>query len=117
MWSDHSRSSVTLCSAKNSGVVRLSVISQAVALAPFSQNSKGWGSAGLAHEQLTHMKPSGLFCFIRTSGPRSGISSWVNMLASATTDPHPPAALGGPSCSALRDGLLASDDIVATSWE
>ena len=36
------------------GVTRLLVSSQAVALAPFSQNSNGCGFAGLAQEQLTH---------------------------------------------------------------
>jgi hypothetical protein len=41
--------------AKNSGVVVRDVISQAVALAPFSQNSNVCGFAGLAQEQLTHM--------------------------------------------------------------
>jgi hypothetical protein len=30
------------------------------------------GSAGLAQAQLTQAKPSGLFCFNRTSGPRNG---------------------------------------------
>ena len=54
------RSSVSVCCEKKSGVTVLPVISQAVALAPFSQNSKGCGFAGLAQEQLTHMKPSGL---------------------------------------------------------
>jgi hypothetical protein len=44
-----------VCCAKNSGDVFLGVISQAVAFAPFSQNSKVCGSAGFAHEQLTHM--------------------------------------------------------------
>ena len=50
-----------MCSAKNSGPQRRLVISQVVALAPSSQNSKGWGFAGLAHEQLTQAKPFGLF--------------------------------------------------------
>ena len=34
---------MTVCSAKKPSEQRLSVISQAVALAPFSQNSKGFG--------------------------------------------------------------------------
>ena len=45
--------------------------SQAVALAPCSQNSAGCGSAGLAHEQLTQAKPSGLFCLSRMRVPSS----------------------------------------------
>jgi hypothetical protein len=43
---------VTVCCAKKSGVQRCAVISQAVALAPFSQNSKGKGWAGLTQAQL-----------------------------------------------------------------
>ena len=44
----------TLCPAKKSAATVLLVISHAVALAPFSQNSAGCGCAGLAHAQLTH---------------------------------------------------------------
>ena len=39
----------------------LVVISHAVALAPFSQNSNGFAGSGLAYEQLTQAKPRGLF--------------------------------------------------------
>src|SRR6185312_4816662 len=90
-WSDQLRSSVTLCSAKNSNGVVLLVISQAVALAPFSQNSKVRGLAGLAQEQLTHMNPSGLFCLSRISLPRIASSSCVRILATALSEPQPPA--------------------------
>jgi len=41
-------------------------------LAPFSQNSKTRGSAGLAQAQLTHINPSGLFCFNSTREPLKG---------------------------------------------
>src|SRR3954447_26399324 len=81
-----------VCLAKNSDVTRLLVISQVVALAPFSQNSNTRGSAGLAQAQLTHMKPSGLFCFIRTRGPRSGTRSRARVFASDCTEPQPPDA-------------------------
>src|SRR6202167_2458391 len=85
------RNSVSVCLLKNSGVVVLVVISQAVALAPFSQNSNGWGDAGFAQEQLTHMKPSVLFCFSRISLPRRATSSCVRIAPTAFTDSHPPA--------------------------
>jgi hypothetical protein len=49
--------------AKNSGGTRLVVISQAVALAPFSQYSNRLGLAGFSQAQLTQEKPSCLFCF------------------------------------------------------
>jgi hypothetical protein len=39
---------LSVCLAKNSGPQRREVISHAVALAPFSQNSRGRGSPGLA---------------------------------------------------------------------
>ena len=51
-----------MCSAKNSGPHRRLVISHVVAFAASSQNSKGWGFAGFAQEQLTQAKPFGLFC-------------------------------------------------------
>src|SRR4051812_15323969 len=81
-----------VCLAKNSGVTRLLVISQVVALAPFSQNSKTRGSAGLAQAQLTHMKPSGLFCLSRTGGAVNGTRSRPMLAANERTDPQPPAA-------------------------
>jgi hypothetical protein len=54
-------------------VARLLVISQVVALAPFSQNSQSRGTAGFAHAQLTHMKQSALFCFRITREPAKGL--------------------------------------------
>src|ERR1700712_3966170 len=66
-------------------------MSQVVALAPFSQNSNTRGSAGLAHAQLTHMKPWSLFCFKRTRLPLPGTCSCVRLLAKDFTDPQPPA--------------------------
>jgi hypothetical protein len=50
-----------VCLAKNASSLRLRVSSQAVALAPFSQNSAILGRAGLAQAQLTHIGPPGLF--------------------------------------------------------
>ena len=60
-WSRQVSSSATVCWAKNAGSTRLDVISHAVALAPFSQNSNGCGSAGLGQAQLTQSNPPGLF--------------------------------------------------------
>src|ERR1700761_1835521 len=85
-------SSVSVCSAKNSGVQRSFVNSQAVALAPCSQNSAAWGSAGLAHEQLTHWKPSGLFCLSRMRVPSSRMCASPSACATSLTDVQPPAA-------------------------
>jgi hypothetical protein len=70
------------------------VISQVVALAPFSQNSNTRGSAGLAQAQLTHMKPPVLFWLSRTRDPLIGTRLWVRLLASERTEPQPP---DGPS--------------------
>ena len=89
--SDQVRNSVSVCLLKNSGVVVLVVISQAVAFAPFSQNSNGWGEAGFAQEQLTHAKPSVLFCFNKISLPKMATSSCVRMAPTAFTEPQPPA--------------------------
>ena len=82
-----------VCGAGRSpGATRLLVISQAVALAPFSQNSAGCGWAGLAQAQLTQAKPSGLFCFISTPAALAAATfSWARMEVTALTDPHPPA--------------------------
>ena len=60
---------------KNVGGLRLPVSSHAVALAPFSQNSAACGLAGLAHAQLTHMKPPGLFCSVKAAAPDAGTCS------------------------------------------
>ena len=52
-------SSATECAAKNSGVTRARVVSDASALAPFSQNSNRlrW-SSGSGHAQLGQSNPS-----------------------------------------------------------
>ncbi len=68
--------------AKNSGPQRRLVFSQAVALAPFSQNDRVRGGCGLAQAQLTQAKPSmGLFCLSSSAAPASGIFSRIRMLA------------------------------------
>ena len=80
-----------MCLAKKSGVHRCAVISQAVALAPFSQNSNGSGFAGLDHAQLTHWKPSTLFCRVKVSAPLASTPSRARMVPSDFADPQPPA--------------------------
>ena len=82
---------MSVWAAKNSGVVRAVVISHAVALAPFSQNSNGSGCAGLDQAQLTHWKPSGLFCCDKASMPLAGMPSRARMVPSDFADPQPPA--------------------------
>ena len=85
--------------ASNSPTVRgekfrrhaLAVISQVVALAPFSQNSNGCGLAGLAQAQLTQAKPSGLFWCIKIRVPLSGTRSRVRLRVREWTEPQPPA--------------------------
>ena len=100
---DHSRASsvrlVTLCSWKNAGVVRSFVSSQAVAFAPSSQNSAGCGVPGFDQAQLTHMKPSGLFCRANSRRPSAGRCSRDRISASDRTDPQPPA---GPLKGLIR---------------
>ena len=82
---------MTVCSAKNSGPQRSRVRSQIVALAPFSQNSKGCGFAGLAQAQEVHMCPPALFWTRRVSStPASGRISAMT-LAMPSTEPQPPA--------------------------
>ena len=76
-----------MCRAKNFWSVALSVISQAVALAPFSQNSAGCGMAGLAQAQLTHMKPLGLFCSSSTRAPFAGMRSRRRISDTDLSDP------------------------------
>ena len=56
-----SASSVTLCCAKNSGVQRFDVASQATALAPFSQNSKDDVCFGSGQAQPGQSNPAGWF--------------------------------------------------------
>jgi hypothetical protein len=81
-------------SSKNSGVIRFAVVSHAVAFAPLSQNSNVWGSAGFAHEQLTHMNPSGLFCFSKIALSFNGTFSCDNVDVTDFNDPQPPDANG-----------------------
>jgi hypothetical protein len=89
--------------AKNSGVARRVVISQVVALAPSSQNSKGCGFAGFAQEQLTHANPSGLFWRSSTRLPLTGTCSPVRLRRTDPTDPQPPAG----AVSVVNFGLRA----------
>ena len=56
---------------ENSGVARWASISQAVAFAPFSQNSNA-RDFGFAHAQLTQAKPLLLFWCSRRRAPLSG---------------------------------------------
>ena len=83
-----------MCAAKNSASQRLRVVSQMVALAPFSQNSNSRGCFGFAQEHDTHMTPSGLFC--RRSWFQTVEASSPSSLAFLTTDlrePQPPVGL------------------------
>ena len=79
-----------MCLANSAGVARRAVISHAVAFAPFSQNSNGSAEAGFDQAQLTHWKPSTLFCRSSTSGPLRGTPSRRRMLANDRADPQPP---------------------------
>ena len=83
-----------MCFAKKSGGVRSEVSSQAVALAPFSQNSKGCAEAGLAQAQETQAKPSALFCR-KSASPMPGVTFSRSMISpSDFAEPQPPE---GPS--------------------
>ena len=77
--------------AKNAGSARRDVVSQAVALAPFSQNSSGCGCAGFAQAQLTHIYPSGLFCVESNLLPFKGTCSPTSIPATDFAEPQPPA--------------------------
>src|SRR5471032_3071814 len=92
-WSLHRSSSETVCRSKKSASGFLGVISHAVALAPLSQNSKGCGLAGLAHEQLTQAKPSGLFCLASSVPPLTITCSCSRMAPTSLADPQPPAGM------------------------
>ena len=81
-----------VCLAKNSGVQRRVVFSHSVALAPFSQNSKVCGCAGLVQAQDTHMKPPGLFCRLNVSSAAGVGRSRASTSAMPRTEPQPPAA-------------------------
>ena len=80
--------------AKKSAPIVFDVSSQPVAFAPFSQNSKMWGSRGFDHAQLTQAKPPGLFCFVSAAADFSGARSWIRARVTDFADPQPPA---GPS--------------------
>ena len=69
------------------------VISHAVALAPFSQNSNGSGLAGFGQAQLTHWNPSTLFCRLSVSAPLTGTPSRLRIFASDRAEPQPPEGL------------------------
>lgn len=81
-------------------------------MTPFSQNSKRWGSFGLAQAQLTHMKPSGLFwrsnCFVA-----SDVGTWRSppKRNSDFTEPQPPAgeSYGSNFSWRVMDRILATD--------
>src|SRR5690625_1619188 len=108
-WSLHSRSSATVCPAKNSGVVRRLVNSQALALAPFSQNSNLYGCAGCGQAQDTQVKPPGLFCR-HSSLTVDGIGTFSRLRIFTTdfTDPQPPAGPGYGSNFSLRSSLTST---------
>ncbi len=78
-------------SAKKPSATRRVVISQLVALAPFSQNSNRCGSAGFAQAQLTQAKPSGLFWRIKDGGALAITRSRARLLAKDLAEPQPPA--------------------------
>jgi hypothetical protein len=93
-WSVHSHSSDSVCCAKNSGVVRLEVASQVIALAPFSQNSNEEVWRGSGQAQPGQSKPSGLLARCSASTERA-TAIWSRIaLATARSAPQPPA---GPS--------------------
>ncbi len=79
--------------AKNSGVQRCEVISQAVALTPFSQNSSGSGVAGLIQAQDTHWNPSTLFWRVRARAPLASTPSRCRMLLTERAEPQPPEGI------------------------
>ena len=64
-YSERLRSSLTECSAQNSGAMTTGVASQVTALAPFSQNSKALRWFGSGHAQLGQSKPC--FWFIAST--------------------------------------------------
>ncbi len=66
------------------------MISQAVALVPFSHTSSGSGLAGLDQEQLTHWNPSGLFWRSSARLPLANTPSRLNMSATERAEPQPP---------------------------
>src|SRR5206468_12411783 len=72
-------------------VTRRVVISQVVAFAPFSQNSSGCGSAGLAQAQLTQANPSGLFWRSNAGGALATTRSRNRLRATDFAEPQPPA--------------------------
>ena len=66
------------------------MISHAVALAPFSQNSNGLGLAGLGQAQLTQSNPPGLFCSVMAVKPLTGMPSLSRIPANPLIEPQPP---------------------------
>ena len=59
-------------------------------MAPFSQNSRASGAAGFVQAQLTHWKPSTLFCRVSASVPLSKTPSLLKMLPRDRAEPQPP---------------------------
>src|SRR5690606_29107022 len=101
-WSGQVLKVLSVCSAKNSGPTLFGSSSQAVALAPFSQNSNRCGVAGFAHAQLTHMKPPGLFWWMSLGATRSGL--WREVcLVTDFAEPQPPT---GPRYSLMSIFLV-----------
>ena len=84
------------------------VSSHTVALAPFSQNSKGGLSPGLAQAQATHMKPSGLFCRRKVSSAAGRIP----FLAEDTRDTPERSPAAGRSI--IFDGVVFFDGVIFT---
>src|SRR6202020_3499830 len=79
--------------AKNSGVQRLAVASQATAFAPFSQNSKELVCLGSGQAQPGQSKPSGWFMRSRVTEPLTATFCSSNALLVASSPPQPPAGL------------------------
>ena len=94
-------SSVTVCAAKNSGVQRLAVASQATALAPFSQNSKDEVCFGSGQAQPGQSKPSGWFMRSSVALPLIGMPCSVSAWPVACSAPQPPAGSRYPQFLSL----------------
>jgi hypothetical protein len=82
---------VTVCSAKNSGVQRLAVASQAIALPPFSQNSNEEVCLGSGQAQPGQSKPCGWFMRLSVAAPFTGTPCSSKASLSALSAPQPPA--------------------------
>src|SRR6202043_72055 len=85
------QSSLTVCAAKNSGVVRLAVASHDTALAPFSQNSNELVCFGSGQAQPGQSNPSGWFIDSSDLPPLRIALSSRSAFAVACNAPQPPA--------------------------